>query len=378
MPAAWQLLQAARLTAIIQSLQDVRQLPQDLRFLGRTAIVPAADSEIMARFTGFVTIADLIADDQQAVTYQNTKLSYETTNIPNIKHGTALSQAMLNQLQSLMENGQPRDMGLFSDYENRTIDGLLLGVRYRMEALLVAMAIDALSYDRLGIKITGATWGMPADLKVTPSVTWDTAATATPVNDVFAVDRTARVRYGQVFNRMTMSTQAFMYMIATTEFQNKARLYLAPNVSFVNLSTADLTAMVNLAQNVLGKQIELYDARYWTQNPDGTLGSAPFLPIAKVVLSNSGDDNDPTAMDFANAITTESIVSGLAPSEMVGGIGGPTRGPISYATVPSDLNPPQITYWAVARGFPRKHRLQSTAVLTVGTFADTIAVGPPF
>jgi hypothetical protein len=191
MPQAWQLLQAARLTRIIQSLQDVRTLPQQLKFLGRTPIVDAVDSEIMARFTGFVTIADLIADDQQAVTYQNTKLSYETTNIPNIKHGTPISQAMLNQLQSFMAvpGGMPNDMGLFSDYENRTLDSLLLGVRQRMEALIIAMWLDSLTYDRLGIKITNASWGMPADLKVTPSVTWDTAGSATPVNDLWSVRR---------------------------------------------------------------------------------------------------------------------------------------------------------------------------------------------
>lgn len=380
MPQAWQLLQAARLTRIIQSLQDVRQLPQQLKFLERTPIVPAVDSEIMARFTGFVTIADLVADDQQAVTYQNSKLSYETTNVPNIKHGTALTQAMLNQLQSFMgvPGGMPGDMGIFSDYENRTIDGLLLGVRLRMEALIIAMWLDSFTYDRLGIKITGATWGMPSDLKVTPGVTWDTAGSATPVADIWSVRRTARVRYGQEYNRVTMSTQAFMYMIATTEYQNKARTFLAPNVSFTNLNVADLSFQQNLATNVLGMEIELYDARYWSQGPDGSLISAPLLPITKVVLSNSGDDNDPTAYDFANGITTESIVSGLAPSEMVGSVGGPMRGPISYATVPGDLNPPNITYWGVARGFPRKYRLQATAVLTVGTFTDTIAVGSPF
>lgn len=380
MPQAWQLLQAARLTRIIQSLQDVRTLPQPLKFLARTPIVPAIDSEIMARFTGFVTIADLVADDQQAVTYQNSKLSHETTNIPNIKHGTGLTQAMLNQLQSMMgvPGGMPNDMGLFSDYENRTIDGLLFGVRLRMEALIIAMWLDSLTYDRLGIKITGATWGMPSDLKATPGTTWDTAGSATPVNDIWSVRRTARVRYGQEYNRITMSTQAFMYMIATTEYQNKARTFLAPNASFTNLNVADLTFQQNLAANVLGLEIELYDARYWSQDSAGNLVSTPLLPIIKVVLSNSGDDNDPTCYDFANGVTTESIVSGLAPSEMVGSIGGPTRGPIAYATVPGDLNPPNISYWAVARGFPRKYRLQSTAVLTVGTFSDTIAAGPPF
>ena len=312
MPQAWQLLQAARLTRIIQSLQDVRTLPMALKFLGRTPIVPAVDSEIMARFTGFVTIADLVADDQQAVTYQNSKLTYETANIPNIKHGAGLTQAMLNQLQSFMgvPGGMPGDMGLFSNYENRAIDGLLLGVRLRMEALIIAMWIDSFTYDRLGIKITGATWGMPADLKVTPSVTWDTPATATPVNDLWSVRRTASVRYGQVYNRVTMSTTAFMFMIATTEYQTKARTFLAPNQSFVNLNVADLSYQQTLASNVLGMEIELYDARYWSQGLDGAIVSAPLLPITKVVLSNSGDDNDPTAYDFANGITTDAAECG--------------------------------------------------------------------
>jgi len=377
MPAAWQLLQATRVNTIMQALQDVRQLPADLKFLGRTAIVPAVDSEIMARFTGFVTIADLVADDQQAVTYQNSKLSYETTNIPNIKHGAAITQAMLNQLQSIMA-GNTQDMGLFSDYENRTIDGLLLGVRQRMEALLVAMAIDGLSYNRLGIIMTNVTWGMPADLKVTPATPWSTAGSATPVADLWAVRLTAQTRYGQTFDRATMSTAAFQYMIATTEFQNKARMYLAPNVSFTNLNASDLTSMRALAQNVLGMEIEIYDSRYWYQNPDGTLTSAPYLPIVKVVLSNSADDNKPGVLDFANGVTTESIISGLAETQMVGGVGGPMRGPIAYATANPTLNPPNITYWGVARGFPRKHVLQSQAVLTVGSFSDTIAVGPPF
>jgi len=66
-------------------------------------------------------------------------------------------------------------------------------------------------------------------------------------------------------------------MIATTEFQNKARMYLAPNVSFVNLPQSDLTGMTNLAQNVLGMTIELYDSRAWTQAADGTLSSTPYL-----------------------------------------------------------------------------------------------------
>jgi len=378
MPAAWQLLEALRLTRMMQSLQDVRLLPADLKFLARTPIVPAEDSEIMARFTGYVTIADLIADDQQAVVYVTDKVTFESTAIPNIKHGKPLTQAMINQL-SAINAGMVADMGLFSDYRNRMLDSCLLGVRQRMEALLVAMAIDALTYDRLGIKISSASWGMPSDLKVTPSTPWDTAGSATPVDDIWGVRLIARTRYGQDYNRATMSTQAFRYMIATTEFQNKAKVFFPSGITFTNLSTSDLASMTNLAQNVLGMQIELYDSRYWSQGADGALTSTPYLPIVKVVLSNSGDDNDPTAFDFANGVTTESQVSSFAPSSAIGDLGGPTRGPIAYATLANvNLNPPQVQMWGVARGFPRKFRLQSTAVLTVGSFSDTIDPTAPF
>src|SRR5262245_66026606 len=110
MPAAWDLLGAVRLTMIMQSLQDVRDLPSQLLFLARTPITPAEDGDIMARFTGYVTIADLIADDQKAVVYQNTKLAYESTAIPNIKHGTTLTQAMLNKLLALRQgNAMPAE-----------------------------------------------------------------------------------------------------------------------------------------------------------------------------------------------------------------------------------------------------------------------------
>jgi hypothetical protein len=274
--------------------------------------------------------------------------------------------------------GQPRN---FLDATiMRTVDALLLGVQQRMEALIVAMHIDALDYDRMGIKITNGTWGMPSDLKVTPATPWTTAGSATPVDDLQTVKMIAQVRYGQIFDRVTMSTAAFRLMIATTEFQNKARLTLAPNVSYTNLSLANLSFQQQIAESVLGMRIELYDARYWTQNGDGTQSSAAFLPINKVVLSNSADDNNAAVMDFANAVTTESIVGSFndGNTAMLGGFNGPEFGPIAYATKPPDLNPPQMTMWGVARGFPRKHILQSTAVLTIGTVTDSIPVGPPF
>lgn len=376
-PTAWGLLNASRVTAIIQQLQDVRLLPQQLRFLDRTPIVPAEDGDIMARFTGYVTIADIIADDQQAVVYTPNRIQLESTSIPNLKHGRPMTQAMLNMLSALNRHGI-MDEGIFSNYLNRELDALLLGVRQRMEALIVAMAIDGLSYDRLGIIMNNVTWGMPSDLKVTPVTAWDNAGSATPVTDIWTVRRTAMVRYGQDYNRLTLSTAAFMYMIATTEFQNKAKVFLPVGIDYTNLSLADLTAQKNIAQNILGMEIEFYDGRYWYQNSDGSMTSAPYLPITKVVLSNTADDNNPTVSDFANGVVTETVVADLADTAMVGDFGGPTRGPVSYVVGNPSLNPPNLTMWGVGRGFPRKHRLQSTAVLTVGTFEDPIPATEPF
>jgi hypothetical protein len=380
-PIAYEWLKALRLTAIIQELQDVRQLPQQLRFLSRTPIVPATDGEILARWTGYVQIADLVADDQRALVYSSGKLSYETTNIPNIKHGVSLSQEQLNQMQAIAANpGIQRDEAMVTDWVMRNIDGLLLGVRQRMEALCVAMSIDDLDYNRFGITITNGSWGMPADLKVTTSTPWAAnPTTATPVNDAWAIRRNALVRYGQEFDRMTMSTQALMTMVATTEFQNKARAYLAPNVSFVNLNQADLGSMESLARTVLGvAEIELYDARYWSQSANGELTSAPFLPINQIVFSSRADDNNPMVADFASTVVTETIVDSLTGGQVLGGL-APQRGPIAYATPTTpDLNAPGVTMWGVARGFPRKHKRQATAVLNIGPLNDTIPVGPPF
>lgn len=377
MPVSYQLLQALRLTAIMQALQDTRELPGDLRFLARTPVVPATDGEIMARFSGYIQIADLVADDAQAVTYSTGKFTFESNAVPNLKLGVNLTQEQINQLLSL-EAGltATSDNSVVTDWRNRTIDGLLFGIRQRMEALIIAMQLDGFSYNRLGIIMTNVSWGMPSDLKVTAGVSWDTAGSATPVADLLALKLIAQVRYGQVFNRVTMSTTAFRYMIATTEFQNKARMYLAPNVSYANLPLADLNAQQRIAEATLGMTIELYDSRYWSQAPTGAWTSAPYLPAGKIILSNSGDDNSPMVMDFANGVVTESVVAELA-GGMFGSLGGAQRGPIAYATVPNDLNPPAVTLWGVARGFPRRHKLQATAVLTVGSFTDSISVGAP-
>lgn len=378
--------ETARINGIFQGLQDVRNLPQNLTFSARVPDVPASDAEIEAQLIADIVMADLIADDQKAGVYQTGRFQWTHNAIPNLKIGSKLNQRMINQLAGVAAAGgamggggmlSTEGGGIFKNYENFTLNNLLTGVRLRKEALLVAMSIDAYTYNRLGIRITGATWGMPADLKVTTLYGWDDAVNSTPVTDVLTLKRSAQVQRGKVYNRITMSMAAFIYMTASAEFQSKARFVLPSGTPASILPLQGTAYMRNLAQSVLEVDVlELYDTRGKVQNEDGSITAEPLLPIVKVVLSNTADDHDPLVWDFANSYVTESIVASLVPSERLGSWGGPVRGPVAYPTINEDYNPPQVDYWAVQRGWPRKHDLTSTAVLTVGSFTDPITTVP--
>src|ERR1043165_2093383 len=98
MPENLNIPQARRVNPVMAGLVAVRPLPQDLVWNRRVPDTPATDAEILARWTQRILIADLIADDQKAVPYSSGKLSYESYTIPNLKHGSILTQEQINQL----------------------------------------------------------------------------------------------------------------------------------------------------------------------------------------------------------------------------------------------------------------------------------------
>jgi hypothetical protein len=364
-----QLLSAVRVTKLMRSLQDLRGIPQNLKFLARTPVIPASEGEIMAQFQGQILIADLIADGQRAGVYSAGKMSLIGNKVPNLKIGAALNQDQLNQFMSALTGVQVLD-NLFPTTEARIVDNLRTGVAHRMEMLLTAARIGDLSYDRLGIKLDGVGFGMPADLKITIANEWTDSVNATPVSDILVAKRVGKIKYGIEYDRRVITLSAFNAMIATTEFQNKTRTYLAPNVSFVNLNLADTAAMQQLATNVLGlRQIELNDARFWQENLNGGLVSEAFQPNNKVILESSLNDNDASAIDFANAVVTEALVSNMPGSPIQGQLPLNARGPVGYQV--AEHNPPSATYFGVGRGFPRRHLSQLTACLTIAPDSGT-------
>jgi hypothetical protein len=373
---------AVRITAMMRALQDVRNLSPDLVWLRRTPVVPAVDGEIMARFLGRILIADLVADDQKAAVYRVGQFRLESTGIPNLKVGQLLTQEDLKMFEAITAAGVPDDPdNIATDRENSILDNLLTGVRQRMESICAARVYNGFSYDKLGIKMENVSFGTPADLVITVDVPWTDHADARPVTNILTAIEVARIRYGIVYNRMSISLAAFREMIQCVEFQNSARLFLAPNVSFVNLTIQNTEQMVNLAKNVLNLEvIEVLDYRYWSQDEKGSTSSSRFTPINKVALTATSNDNNRGVADFANGEPTEVTVSNLMPSSVIGRLPKGVRGPVGYATVPPDLNPPQITYWGVGRGWSRKKLLQESAVLTVapatgaGAITDYIPV----
>lgn len=364
----WRFLDSVRINRIVRTLADELEAigAKNLIALNRTPVVNADDAEIVGKFKGQFVAADVISDDQEAAVYDTVgQFEFVATEIPNLKLGSRVSQHMINRLARLRQNiSGANDVRYFTDWENTLAESLVTGVRQRMNALICAMWLDASSYDRYGLKLTNASWGTPAALKANATTAWTiaNAGTAKPINDILTLaNTTAPDTFGETYNRITMSSQAFRYMLTTTEYQNLVKGELRYSYGAGEMNMQDFGAHRQMITNLLGMELEIYDGVFYERGNNGARTQVRYIPANKIILSNTNDDNDSTAMDFANGIVTESVVSPLIGH---GGIGGESFGPIAYFTGNENLNPPDIVAWGVARGFPRKHRETATAVYT--------------
>jgi hypothetical protein len=361
----WRLLQSARLSRIVGRLAAQLDIQRPLRFLDRLPMVPAFNDELLGRFTGKVIAADLVADDQKALVHSSMSLDIVSTALPNVKIGEMVPQKFLDRLQALEAAPPARGEAMVTDFELQLAQKLVLSVRMRLNALACAMMIDTFSYNRFGVQLAGATWGMPSALKVTPATAWANIA-ATPITDVLGIVTTARQTYGVEFNKMTLGTSDFSNMVKTTQFANMATITL--NAGFLmtpaGLVSGDLPGMRQIASRMLNMDIELDDAVIQERNNAGALTATRVLPQFNVLFSRKEDEGRGEVMDMANGFVTESLVNGMVGA--VEGLAGDQRGPVAYYTAPPDLNPPQITAWAVSKAFARKSVPEATGVLIVG------------
>jgi hypothetical protein len=361
-----QFLSATRLNRLVLDQQGKFQRTFPLRFIDRLPSVNADVLEIIGTYTERVFAADIIAEDQAAAVYGGGQVTFVTNVLPKIKIGRAIPESVLTRLNRLtIGGGTAADVQAVEGWETYISQNLLRGVREAENLLACAMMIDTFTYNRLGVQFT-ASWGMPAALKVTPATLWTNAAAATPITDILTLRSTAANTYGVTFDRVTLATQDFLLMVSTTEFKNLIQgLINAPLGATTGAFSPYQQRNTEFAQRLLDMDIELDDKVFTRQNPDGSVAATTkVLPLGKVLLSSKSDDGNGAAWDWGNAVVGESLAAGL-----VGGIGdlaaGERYGPLSFYTARQDLNPPDCTAWAVAKGFPRRTNVYNTAVLTV-------------
>jgi hypothetical protein len=359
-----QILDSVRFNRLVQDQATNYQRNLPLRFLDRTATVPADDDEITATFTGQVFAADLLTDDAKATVYEAGKLDLVTTSIPNLKVGVRFSQGTINRLGNIRRNfgsrGIQGDVEFFRNWETRTAANLIRGVDERKNMLICAMMLDSLSYSRGGVIVNGS-WGMPSALKVTPSTLW-TSTSATPITDILTLKEVASTTYGETYDKLTLPRADFTNAVKTDEF--KALIQGQVGWAAATAFNARDPRLQGYFSDMIGMSIELEDKTFTEQTSTGGRTATRVLPLGKVLLSVASDENDTGAYDFGNAVVTESIVAGLI-GDPDNAPQGEQRGPFAYYTGNMDLNPPNLVAWGVARGFPRKHRPTATSVLTV-------------
>ena len=364
---SFRFLDNVKINTIVQTLADQLENSDKLLFLNRTEVVNSEDDEIVGKWKGSVYAADIIADDQEAPSYEAGSFQFTTTVIPKIKIGKTVPESVIKRIDRLGRSlGNQNDLAFFTDWEFQFGEGLVRGIRQRVNEMICAMQRDSYTYNRNGIDLGTVTWGMPSDLKVTVATDWSDAVNSTPITDLqtIAVD-TAPDAYGEQYNRVTMSSRAFKYVTQSAEFQNRIKGELRYNFGTGQINLKDTGAMRTLLANIINMTVEVYDETFWEKSNNGAKVRKRVLPYNQVIFSNSSDDNNRDVSFFANGVVTESIVGSLYGYD--GFEGGEAFGPISYYEPGHNLNPPVVEAFAVVRGFPVKIRETSTAVLTVGS-----------
>jgi len=373
------LLNSLRIQRIIETRASQRERLRPLTFIDRLDLVNAMDDEIMGRATFKQLTADIIADGQKALVYESGAVELITNQLANIKIGQNVNQAQLNLMERLT-NGPARavEEDAFLTWEQRFGENLVQAVYERLNMMACAMMIDSFTYNRWGLNLTGFSWGMPSNLKVTVSPLWSldggttaNVANARPIRDILNMDRVDADYYGLgPFDRVTMSNKAFDIMTQSTEFLQRAQLFTGTGFTLgtnaLNIEAREL--MRGLMGRILNKEVVIDDKTYRTANNAGATSTTRVLPENKVLLDRT--TNGANEWDWGNGVVTESIVAQLIGNTTLGENPafrpGGSFGPLGYYT-PQDvnMNPPGVNGWAVCRGFPRKHVPECSAVLTV-------------
>jgi hypothetical protein len=367
----WDFINNTKITEIVRVLADELEHSQKLLFLSRTPVVDVYNNdEIFARYKNPSYAADIVGLDQQTPVYTSgPEFEFVQNTAAKIKRAEQLTETDLTKAYALSQ-GDGRLADFFENWLMNRSDAMLRSIRERINHLIVSMHIDSFNYNRYDVDLRTVTWGMPAGLKATSGVTWDDTVNSTPISDLeLMINDTAPDNFGERYDRITLGNKAFNYMIKSAEFRARYRGEIRYAFGANEINTADRPGLQQALASMLNCYIDVTTESFTEKNADGTSSRKTYLPDNKVIFGNVSNDNDPTAMDFANGIVPETIGGTLAGEP---GFTGPQHGPIAYAKTSTHLDPATVTVYAAAYGWPRKKRATATAVLTVGT----AGVGP--
>jgi len=364
-------LSVVRLGTFVQTLASKYELSRPLTFLNRTAVVNKIDElDILNSYSGSIFAADLITNDAEAVVVDSGRLETvaRMREVPNIKIGQSIGQSQLSKLQALRQQIQLDGPDLITGFELNLATTLITGVRQRMNQLCAAMALDGISYDRLGVKVNSG-FGTPSVLKQTivgtRQWTMDNLTTMKPIEDLQYMAQSVAPLLGKSYDRVTMATTTFRLITQSDEFSERVRLRFQLLPTQFELNPYDVANNQALFEQITGMVLELEDATIRTRNTDGTeTGQVRVLPANQVILSNTNDDNDESAYFFGNTIVDETVVAQYV-DDAARQFNGPAVGPVAYYWIDPSLNPPRLNAYAVAKGWPVKVDKFAHAILTV-------------
>lgn len=361
-----QFLNTTRIKDISDEIEDIRGIPTTLLGLQRVSVVPCEQDEIFMRVSGRTIAADILPDGAAAMLKSMPPVRLTLEHVPNIKGGRAMDQSDLTKLKRLDQSGLPGDFASADMMLTRHVDDAIWGCKVTMNRMIWGMLQSSLTYSKAGTIVTITSWGTPSDLLVTPANLWTDATNGKPITDINTLVELGRVKYGVIYDRITLSTTALRNASKTAEFITLATNQLVVGGVGTFINSSDIKDVASLMSKLCGLEVVIYDETYDDQDNAGTITTSRFLLVNKVVLDCKSSDNNPRVVDFGNAHVDEATVASIIghKSPVIGDLPGDARGPVAYAE--GEFNPPRVGIWAVVKGFVRLHKETARAVLTVG------------
>jgi hypothetical protein len=359
---------ADAMRTVIRELPDSRLFPNGGSWGGRIVNQNADHFELLEFDHSVPVAADIIA-----IGATNRDVAEQPTEVVGnrafrIKQSSRITPMETILMGRLMETGATvaSDRASLLTVAQRHVTRRREGVAITRGILCAAMACDELTYSVQGVQAGTVGFGMPAALKLVPSVYWIAAngtanAGAKPISDLLALDYQASILSAAPYDTVDMSRAAFLAMLASTEYQNQAKAVSAVyNVASLPLAESD--AGRQLAERVIGKTINITDEMYTYELADGSRLTGRYLPAKFAVLSRSSEHGQTGAYDFANVPVSETIIGAIAGAEQFGG--QVQRGPVDFVTHDRE-NFSWVRFNAAQEGVPRRFHRAATARVTV-------------